>query len=63
MQNAVAAGSSEKRAQDIAEDTFDAIEAKRLYILPHPKIGKLIRMRACDIAAQVNPAVTPRLSK
>lgn len=63
MQKAVATGSSDKTADDIANETFDAIHAKQLYILPHTKIGKLITMRGSDIATQTNPTVTPRLSK
>lgn len=43
-------------ADDIARITFEAVAAKRFYIIPHGKIGKMIRARmdeileACDFA-------------
>lgn len=52
----LAVKSGKKTADDIAEETFAAIDAGQLYILPHKhKIGPLVMSRADDIAHERNP--------
>jgi short-subunit dehydrogenase len=60
----VAVKSGKKTADDIAEETFAAIDERQLYILPHKhKIGPLILSRANDIAHERNPSIIPETVK
>lgn len=60
----VAVRSGKKTADDIAEETFAAISAGRLYIVPHhKKLGPLIRLRAEDISRERNPTIFPDMTK
>jgi NAD(P)-dependent dehydrogenase (short-subunit alcohol dehydrogenase family) len=50
-------------AADIAQQTFEAIDAGQFYIIPHEKILDLVSMRMQDVVARRNPtdlsALTP----
>ena len=57
MNMQVAVKSGKKTADDIADETFAAISAGQLYIVPHKhKIGPLIVSRADCIANERNPS-------
>jgi hypothetical protein len=53
LQRAVRSG--KLGAADVAALTFDAIAARRFYILTHPAILETVRLRHEDIEQQRNP--------
>lgn len=66
MNMLAAVKSGKKSADDIADETFAAISAGQLYIVPHKhKIGPLIVSRAEDISLERNPSLAgmPQLTK
>lgn len=64
MNMQVAVKSGKKTADDIADETFAAISAGQLYIVPHKhKIGPLIKSRADDISQERNPSLIPQATK
>jgi hypothetical protein len=55
MANASPIASGRLSADDIARITFEAVAARRFYIIPHAKIGLAIRERMQEILAACTP--------